>query len=103
MGAIRLAISVCIWVTPACKVRAEKLDMPPHALMDTATHVIVGNVVQIYERKETDRDWTTTLYLTEIVQKRSKKVKGIHGPCEKRRGELQINRTRPSASLRLIK
>jgi hypothetical protein len=77
MRAIRLAISVCIWVTTAYYVHAEKVDMPPNALRDTATHVIVGNVVQVYERKETDRDWTTTFYLTEIRTKEIEKGEGI--------------------------
>jgi hypothetical protein len=77
MATIRSAVSVCIFVTTACCVYAEKLDLPPHALRDTATHVIVGAVVQVYERKETDRDWTTTFYLTEVRAKEIEKGEGI--------------------------
>jgi hypothetical protein len=77
MTTIRLAVSVCILVTIACDVYAEKVDLPPQQLRDTATHVIVGAVVQVYERKDTDKDWATTFYLAEIHIKEIEKGEGI--------------------------
>src|SRR4029453_19120303 len=77
MRPIRLAISVCIWVTTACSVHAEKVDLPPQGLRDTATNVIVGTVVHVYERKETDTDWTTTFFVAEIRTKEIEKGEGI--------------------------
>lgn len=64
-------------VTIACDVSAEKVALPPQELRDTATHVIVGAVVQVYERKETDKGWATTFYLAEIRIKEVEKGEGI--------------------------
>ena len=56
---------------------AEKVNMPPSALKKTATHVIVGEVAQIYERKEVSEEWNTTYYLAEVRIKEVEKGDGI--------------------------
>ena len=56
---------------------AEKVNMPPAALKKTATHVIVGEVAQIYERKEVSEEWNTTYYLAEVRIKEVEKGDGI--------------------------
>jgi len=45
---------------------AEKVDMTPEKLRQTATHIILGTVLHIYERSETDNAWDTTHYLAEV-------------------------------------
>jgi hypothetical protein len=40
--------------------------MTPAGLSKTATHVIVGDVLQIFERKHSDQDWNTTYYVAEV-------------------------------------
>jgi hypothetical protein len=58
-------------------VHAEKVDLPLKRLRETATHIIVGTVVQVYERKESDKEWDTTHYLAEIRTKDVEKGDGI--------------------------
>jgi len=56
---------------------AEKVNMLPAELKKTATHVIVGEVAQIYERKEVSKEWSTTYYLAEVRIKDVEKGDGI--------------------------
>lgn len=50
----------------AIPLRAEKVDMSSEELRDTATHVITGKVIAVYERTETEGDWKYTKYVAEI-------------------------------------
>jgi hypothetical protein len=45
--------------------RAEKVDIFPAQLRDTATHVIVGTVLQVFQRQVRDETWDTTYYVAE--------------------------------------
>ncbi len=56
---------------------AEKVNMRPAELRKTATHVIVGEVAQIYERMEASEEWNTTYYLAEVRIKNVEKGEGI--------------------------
>ena len=58
-------------------IRAEKVNMRPDELRKTATHVILGEVAQIYERKEATDEWNTTYYLAEVRIKNLEKGDGI--------------------------
>jgi hypothetical protein len=50
----------------ASAVRAEKIDMSPAQLQDTATDAVIADVVAIYDREETVGDWHYTRYVAEI-------------------------------------
>lgn len=45
---------------------AEKADLSPKELKETATHVVQGQVVAIYERKFQTDDWAYTQFLAEV-------------------------------------
>ncbi len=60
---LSLLIAAAALETPAS---GEKVNMSPEALRKTATHVITGNVVNVYERTETVGDWKYTRYVAEI-------------------------------------
>src|SRR5215475_8014270 len=62
--------------------RAELENLSADALQKKATHVVVGKVTAIYERVETDRDWTYTRYVAEIRVSDTEKGEGP------KRGEL---------------
>ena len=62
-------------------VRAEKPQMSPEELRETATDVVTGKVMAIYARAETSGDWKYTKYVAEI------RVDG----CEKGDGARQGN------------
>ncbi len=47
--------------------RAEKPDMSVERLRETATHVVVGEVKQIWTRTEKARGWDTKHYVAEIA------------------------------------
>jgi hypothetical protein len=57
---------------------AEKVDMSPAQLRKTATHVILGNIVAVYERTETSGDWKYTMCLAEIRVQECEKGDGIN-------------------------
>ncbi|MGB0596531.1 MAG: hypothetical protein ACPGLY_07580 [Rubripirellula sp.] len=46
--------------------RGEKVDMSPKELRQTATDVVVGKVVRVYERTEAEGDWNYTRFIAEI-------------------------------------
>lgn len=56
---------------------AEKAPMPPAALRDTATHVVVGKVAAIYTRKATDGDWEVTHRVAEVEVQQVEKGEGL--------------------------
>lgn len=45
---------------------AEKIDMSPEELTETATHIVKGQVVAIYERTQKTDDWLYTYLLAEV-------------------------------------
>lgn len=69
-----LLLAIATLTTP---VRGEKASMSPDAMRKTATHVIVGEVVGVYERTETAGDWEYTRYVAEIRVSDSEKGDGI--------------------------
>jgi hypothetical protein len=66
MKTMRLAVAFCVLFTAARSIHAERVDMPPEWLRQTATHIIVGAVTGISERKETDKEWATTYFTAEV-------------------------------------
>jgi hypothetical protein len=64
---LRTAYRVCLMVVclVVCNCKAEKIDMSPDALRNTATDVIVGKVLAIYERVENTPQWRYTRYIAE--------------------------------------
>ncbi|MGE4158553.1 MAG: hypothetical protein AB7F75_05605 [Planctomycetota bacterium] len=57
--------------------RAEKVDLSPENLLKTATHVVVGEVVQIYTRKENTANREITHYVAEVRVKKAEKGEGL--------------------------
>jgi hypothetical protein len=70
-------VSVLIIVLLINGAWAEKPNMSSQALRKTATHVVTGRVVAIYERTETAGDWKYTRYVAEIRVDDSEKGDGI--------------------------
>jgi hypothetical protein len=62
--------------------KAEKIDLSPTQLLNTATHVIEGQVLAVFERSETHGDWKYTKYVAEVRVDQSDKGEGI------KKGEL---------------
>jgi hypothetical protein len=58
-------------------VRAEKVNMTPQQLRQTATHVVTGQVMAIYERTETTADWKYARYVAEVRVSECEKGEGI--------------------------
>lgn len=56
---------------------AEKADMTPQALQETATHVVVGKVVAIYTRKAVEGPWAYTRHVAEVGVEDVEKGEGI--------------------------
>ncbi|MBX7106019.1 MAG: hypothetical protein K1X57_18195 [Gemmataceae bacterium] len=57
--------------------RAEKVPMSPEELRKTATHVVTGQVVAVYERTESVGDWKYTKYVAEVRVDTCEKGDGI--------------------------
>jgi hypothetical protein len=51
---------------PLAKARAEKVNMSPEQLLKTATHVVTGPVLAIYERTRDEGDFRVTRYVAEV-------------------------------------
>jgi hypothetical protein len=64
----------CLVVVP---VRAEKANLSPKELRETATHVAAGQVVAIYERTETKENWKYVRYVAELRVEASEKGDGV--------------------------
>ena len=74
--------SVCFLVVACvsflvCPIRAEKVDMSAEDLRKTATHIVTGQVVAIYERTESDGDWKYTRYVAEVRVTECEKGDGV--------------------------
>jgi hypothetical protein len=61
----------------ACDLRAEKVDMTPEELQRTATHVVVGKVLAVYERPESAGNWRYTRYVAEVRVEKAEKGDGL--------------------------
>jgi hypothetical protein len=68
-----VAISL-LWTGGA---RAEKVDLDPAELHKTATHVVTGQVLGIYERRETAGDWRYTHCVAEVRVDKCEKGTGL--------------------------
>ena len=91
MNPIRLVILIGVLVLIASRIHAEKIDLPPARLADTATHIIVGAVTTIYATQTTDKEWATTSYLAEVRIKTVEKGGGLKA------GELVYARAHPDS------
>ncbi len=74
---LRLSILVMIALTTASLVRAEKINMSSSQLHMTATHVIEGQVLAIYQRTEQLENWKLTRLVAEVRVDRCDKGEGI--------------------------
>jgi hypothetical protein len=76
-----LAWLITFLVTLLSSSPGEKVDMYPQDLRDTATHVIVGTVLHVFQRQVRDKTWDTTYYIAETrvteVEKGTGLEKGI--------------------------
>lgn len=59
-------IALFATIALASPLRAEKEDITPSQLRETATHVITGQVIAIYARDETVGEWKYTRYVAEV-------------------------------------
>jgi len=84
----------------ASSASAEKLDMPPQALSEVSTHIVVGEVKAIFSRKASDGDWRYTRYVAEVNVKKVEKGTGIDvgGPVYVRYWTRTWASTRPAPS-----
>jgi hypothetical protein len=57
---------VFILATLAIPVRAEAPNMSPEHLRETATHVITGNVIAVYQQQKATPYWKYTRYVAEV-------------------------------------
>jgi len=73
VGGLVLSIAVAAAARPA----PEKADLSPEDLMKTATHVVVGEVRQIWTRVEEDGSWDVTHGIAEIAVDSLEKGEGI--------------------------
>jgi hypothetical protein len=71
----------CGGLVAACvlthSLRAEKEDLSADELKETATHVIVGKVTGIYERKEEAGEWKYTRFVAEVQLEKAEKGDGL--------------------------
>jgi len=78
---VRVVILACSLLAAASLLTsdlfAEKVDMSPDELSSTATHVIVGKVTGIYERKEDAGDWKYTRFVAEVQIEKAEKGDGL--------------------------
>jgi hypothetical protein len=56
---------------------AEKVDLSPEQLRKTATHVVVGEVVAVFERTDTDGSWKRTRHVAEVRVTECEKGEGL--------------------------
>jgi hypothetical protein len=61
---------------------AEKVDMSPEQLRKTATHLVTGQVLAVYERTQPEGDWKYTRYVAELRVGACEKGEGV------RKGDL---------------
>jgi hypothetical protein len=57
--------------------QAEKVDLDRAELHKTATHVVTGQVLGIYERQETRGDWQYKRYVAEVRVDKCEKGEGL--------------------------
>jgi hypothetical protein len=72
-----VVVAVLGLVVLAGSARAEKVDMSPAALRDTATHVVVGEVKGVYARDVDADSWRTRHYVAEVAVRDVEKGDGI--------------------------
>jgi hypothetical protein len=77
MKPITFALLALIPAILASPILAEKINMSPVELRRTATHVIVGTVVRVYERNQTTKEQKFTHYVAEIRIKEIDKGEGL--------------------------
>lgn len=59
-------LALTCWAFSSIPLKAEKVPMSPEELRKTATHIVTGQVVGVYERTETSGDWKYTKYVAEV-------------------------------------
>lgn len=74
---MRLMVGLLAFMFSMSVARAEKLDMSPESLMKIATHVVVGEVLQVFTRTEHVADREITRYVAEVRVKRAEKGEGL--------------------------
>jgi hypothetical protein len=57
--------------------RPEKVDLSPEQLRTTATHVVVGKVLQVWTRDEESGNWDWTRYVAEVQVEAVEKGDGL--------------------------
>jgi hypothetical protein len=72
-----LLLAVAASFVVALPLRAEKVNMSPEELRETATHVVTGKVAAVYARTAKEGDWEVTRYVAEVRVDKSEKGDGI--------------------------
>jgi len=65
-----------LWLTAFAAASPDIPNKPPAMLEKAATHVVVGEVVRIYEAKEKEAKWEYTRYLAELKIEKLEKGEG---------------------------
>lgn len=71
-------LTIAVSVAFVSSARAEKVDMSPEELRKTATHVVTGKVMAVYEQTETAGNWSHTRYVAEIRADGTEKGDGVN-------------------------
>jgi hypothetical protein len=77
MRTLAVSSAVLALVAAAAQVRAEKVDLSPDRLRETATHVVVGTVKAVYSRTVREGDWQVTRHVAEVAVSEVEKGEGI--------------------------
>jgi hypothetical protein len=56
-------VAVAASVALGGSLKAEKVSMSPEQLRQTATHVVTGQAIAVYERTQTEGGWKYTRYV----------------------------------------
>ena len=73
-----LLFAVVIVGALSSPLRAEKASMSPAKLRETATHVVTGQVTNVYQKTEIEGDWKYTRYVAEIRVRDCEKGNGVN-------------------------
>lgn len=70
-------LALIVLATRTLPARAEKVNLTPEQLRQTATHVVTGKVSASYQRIEKAGDWNYTKYVAEVRVDQCEKGDGI--------------------------
>lgn len=72
-----VAFAIIMLLAFTAALAAEVPNRPPEWLRERATHVVVGDVIAIYQRQVREGPWKVTRYVAEIRVKNVEKGEGL--------------------------